>query len=117
MTARPLTSVCAALAAMFTLAGCTQTGTPAGAPTPTAASLSSGVTSGAFRLPEGSGCSGEIARYRAIVANDLATGHVAKSVHDRINTEVDQAASACSTGRDGEAERMLQATKARYGYR
>ena len=34
------------------------------------------VTPAELKLPEGSGCSGSIARYRAIMDNDLAMGHV-----------------------------------------
>jgi len=55
--------------------------------------------------------------YRAVMDNDLATGHVAKAVHARITAEIDHAASACGAGRDTEAVRMIAATKARFGYR
>ena len=39
------------------------------------------VTPPSFQMPGGSGCAGEIARYRAVQDNDLAMGHVAKSVY------------------------------------
>jgi hypothetical protein len=96
------------------LAACTQS-----APTPepprerTSASF---VTPQGFRLPEGAGCSGDIARFRAVQDNDLSTGHVNQSVYNRIKTEVDQAASACAAGNDGGARGMLTATKRRFGY-
>ena len=64
-----------------------------------------------------SGCAGEVAQYRAVMANVLATGHVNKSVHARVSGEIDRAAASCAAGRDAEAVRMLDATKARYGYR
>jgi len=49
--------------------------------------------------------------------NDLATGHVSKGVHQQVTREIDQAGMACAAGRDAEAVRMIQASKARRGYR
>ena len=98
----------AALAAL-PLAACNQT---ASSPAPASAS----VTPSSFRLPEGSGCQGEIARYRAVMSNDLAMGHVNQSVYNRINGQIGQAEASCSAGRDAEAQRMIRATKARHGY-
>jgi hypothetical protein len=105
--------VASALLVLATVAACTQTSAPPSAPAP----ASSGVTTPGFRLPEGTGCSGEIARFRAVLANDLETGHVGRTVHERIGGELDQAAGICSAGRDGEAQRLVSATKQRYGYR
>ncbi|MXQ10102.1 hypothetical protein [Microvirga makkahensis] len=86
------------------LAACNQTATgPASAPA-------------SFRMPEGSGCQGEIARYRAVMSNDLAMGHVNQSVYNRVDREIGQAETTCAAGRDAEAQRMIRATKARYGY-
>jgi hypothetical protein len=104
-----------AAAALVAAAACTQTAAPP-PPAPAAASVS-GVTPSGFALPAGSGCAGEVSRYRAVMDNDLATGHVAKAVHARITAEIDQAASACGAGRDAESVRMIAATKARFGYR
>ena len=42
------------------------------------------VTPPGFELPAGGDCQAEIARYRAIQANDLAMGHVAQSVYNQI---------------------------------
>jgi hypothetical protein len=100
---------------LLVAAGCNQTASP---PPPAApvASAAAGVTPSTFRLPEGSGCAGEVARYRAVMANDLETGHVTRSVHDRVVAEIDRAAGACSAGRDAEAVRMIHATKAKFGY-
>jgi hypothetical protein len=100
-------------AALFVLAACTQTAAPPPAP----ATSASGVTPSTFALPSGSGCASEVARTRAVMDNDLATGHVGKSVHAKVSGEVDEAAAACAAGRDAEAVRMIAATKARYGYR
>jgi len=95
------------------LAACNQTASAPTAPTGAAP----GVTAASFQLPSGAGCSGEAARFRAVMDNDLATGHVARSVHARVVGEIDSAASACAAGREAEAVRALEATKARYGYR
>jgi hypothetical protein len=102
-----------AAAAFSILAACTQTAAPPPAPTTSV----SGVTPSTFALPSGSGCAGEVARYRAVMDNDLATGHVGKSVHGKVSGEIEEAAAACAAGRDAEAVHMIAATKARYGYR
>ncbi|MCB5177187.1 hypothetical protein [Microvirga lenta] len=95
-------------AAALSLAACNQTAPPA----PGSAS----VTPSSFRMPEGTGCAGEVARYRAVMDNDLAMGHVNHSVYGRVSREIDQASSACAAGRDAEAIRMIRAAKSRYGY-
>jgi len=99
-------------AALIVGGGCTQTASPP--PTP---SIIGPIVAPPLRTAGGGGCSGEVARYRAVMANDLATGHVNKSVHARVSAEIDRAATACAAGRDAEAARMIDATKARYGYR
>jgi len=97
------------LMGLLALAACNQTAT---APSP----ASTGVMSSGFRMPEGSGCKGEIDRYRAVMSNDLAMGHVNQSVYSRVEREIGQAEAACAAGRDAEAVRMVNATKARHGY-
>ena len=91
------------------LAACNQT-TPGTSANVTAAPS-------AFRVPDGAGCKGEIARYRAIMDNDLSMGHVNQSVYNKVDREIGQAEAACGAGRDAEATRMVAATKSRYGYR
>jgi hypothetical protein len=91
------------------LAACNQT---ASAPAP----ASTGVTPSAFHMPEGSGCKGEIDRYRAVMSNDLSMGHVNQSVYNQVDRELGQAEAACAGGRDAEATRLVRATKARHGY-
>lgn len=76
----------------------------------------SGVTSSNFKLPQGAGCSGEIARYKAVVDNDLITGHVNQSVHDRIIDDLSPAQASCTAGREGEALASIKAVKTRFGY-
>ena len=67
-------------------------------------------------LPEGSGCSPSIARYRAVQENDLAMGHVNKSVYAQIQKEIADAQSACVMGDEAKAQSLLRASKARHGY-
>ncbi|MGA8171041.1 MAG: hypothetical protein WB816_09465 [Methylocystis sp.] len=74
------------------------------------------VTPTQFRLPEGTGCSGSIARYRAIMDNDLAMGHVNASVYSQIQIEIGEAERACSSGQEARALALVQASKARHGY-
>ena len=75
------------------------------------------VTPSTFRMPESSGCAGEVDRFRAIMDNDLQMGHVAASVHGRAARDIDGAAAACAAGRDGQAVAMIEAARGRYGYR
>jgi hypothetical protein len=93
----------------LSLAACNQT---ASAPAPAGTS----VGSSSVRMPDGAGCKGEIDRYRAVMSNDLSMGHVNQSVYSRVDRELDQAEAACAGGRDAEAIRMVNATKARHGY-
>jgi hypothetical protein len=102
-----------ALPLLLALSACNQTTTPVAAP----ASPASGVTAASFQMPAGAGCTGEVSRFRAVMDNDLATGHVARSVHGRVVAEIDGAGAACAAGRDAEAQRMVASIKARYGYR
>ena len=96
------------------LAGCNST-----APAPEAAApqvAHSNITPPDFKLPEGSGCSADVARWQAIQKNDLEMGHVGQGVYNQIQGEIAQAAAACQAGRDGEARAMVSASKKRHGY-
>lgn len=95
------------------LASCNQTAPSQGmsAPPPP------GVTPSSFRMPDGAGCSGEVARYRAVMDNDVQVGHVNRSVYERVTGDIDRAEAACAAGRDAEATQMIASTKSRYGYR
>jgi hypothetical protein len=74
------------------------------------------VTPPGFQLPEGTDCSGKIARYRAIQNNDLSMGHVAPSVYNQIKRDTDAASKVCAAGRDAEAKSMVAASQRRHGY-
>jgi hypothetical protein len=69
-----------------------------------------------FKLPAGAGCSGSIARFRAIMDNDYRSGNVDQSVYKQIEGEIQQAAGACASGHDAEASGMIRASRSRHGY-
>jgi hypothetical protein len=108
--------VLAALA--FALAACNspapeaQMVAPAAAPAP----ASVDVTPSDFKMPEGDGCVGDIARYRAITDNDRAMGHVAQSVYSQINKEITAADQQCADGHEAEARASIVASRKRHGY-
>ena len=102
-----------AFLASLLLAGCNSAAAP---PPEAGAAYVSPVTPAGFKLPEGGGCDGDVARYRAIIDNDKAHGHVGAGVHATILKEIDGAASACAAGRAGEAVSSIHASKARHGY-
>ena len=103
----------ASLAALA-LSACTQTARAPAAPPP---GTIPGVTPNTFSMPGGGGCSGEIARFRAVLKNDNDTGNVGDVVFGRANGDLDRGSAACSAGREGEALSILASTKSRYGYR
>ena len=69
-----------------------------------------------FHLPEGSGCAGDIARWKAIQSNDYASGNVNLKVYNQIQNEIDRASAVCQEGRDAEARKLVAASRARHGY-
>ena len=105
-------AVLASLLLSLALAGCNASAPVASAVQPASTSF----TPPDFKLPEGRGCSGDVARWQAIQQNDLNMGHVNQKVYDEISREIAAAASACQAGRDGEACAMVSASKRRHGY-
>ncbi|MBV8849235.1 MAG: hypothetical protein JOZ16_06580 [Methylobacteriaceae bacterium] len=107
--AAPVSAVFAAIAVWsLALAGCKSASPVAGnAPETGVAQLASQGSSG---------CSGEIARYRAVMKNDFDTGNVNKSVYAQFQSEIARADAACSAGRDSEAIGLVRSSKARHGY-
>ncbi len=69
-----------------------------------------------FHLPEGAGCSGDVARWQAVQANDYASGNVNLKIYNQIQNEIARAAEVCAAGRDGEARKLVASSKARHGY-
>jgi hypothetical protein len=102
------------LVTAFALAACNSAGPP---PAPAPSSAAPGVTPSTFALPTGGGCAGEVARFQAVMDNDLATGHTTKGVHERVSAEIAQARATCAGGADAAAVAQVNATKARFGYR
>lgn len=95
------------------LASCTQTSAP-----PAGSGAGPAVaTAPAAPPPQGGGCAGEIARTRAVLDNDIATGNVGKSVGAQFAADLEQAQKACAAGKEADAMRLVQATKSRFGYR
>lgn len=109
----PAKLVSAALVAAL-LGACTQTASAPAAPPP---GVIPGVTPNTFAMPAGAGCSGEIARFRAVLKNDVDTGNVNQSVYNRAEPDLQRASAACSAGREGEANSIVASTKSRFGYR
>jgi len=96
--------------AVAALGACQQRATPAVMePSP--------IVPAPLALPTGSGCGPEIARTKAIVDSDVATGNLNKPVGDRFSADLAQAAGECAAGKSGEALHLLAAAKSRYGYR
>ena len=115
---RPALFTPSLLAAALLALGACQTASEA--PTPAAAPKSEprgvSITPSNFKLPEGAGCTGDVARFRAIMANDLETGHTTKKVYDEIEGEMKKAEAICASGNSGGASAHVRSTKSRYGY-
>ena len=79
------------------------------------ASLPAGVTPRNFHLPTDKGCSGDIARFRAVIDNDLASGHTTDKVNQAIHGELNKIAATCPA-QDAAASQAVRALKSRYGY-
>jgi hypothetical protein len=88
------------------LAGCNRTS----AAPPAAAAPAVATAAG------GAGCSGEIARFQAVLKSDVETGNVNRKVYDRAEPQLNRASAACAAGRDGEANSILASTKRQFGY-
>jgi hypothetical protein len=100
--------------AALVLAACNEAGPAPQAAPPQPATTD--VTPDNFRMPSGEGCAGDIARYRAIMDNDLSMGHVAKSVYNQIEKEIAEADAQCAAGHDAQARATIVASRKRHGY-
>ena len=69
-----------------------------------------------FRLPEGNGCSGDVARWQAVQDNDYRSGNIGLPIYRRIQAEIAQAAAACAAGHEAQAIALVHASKSRHGY-
>lgn len=114
MSTQLILSRFAILAIALALASCNASPQPPVASAP--AQATTNITPSTFHMPEGAGCSGDVARWNAIQQNDLQMGHVNKSVYDQIQSEIANASAACQAGRSAEASAMVRASRARHGY-
>lgn len=106
--------ICLALGvSVLALAGCNSSAPPPQASAPQARAA---MTPSDFKLPQGGGCAGEVARYKAVIDNDHSTGNVNDSVWKQIEGEIGSASAACSSGNEGQALALLRASKTRHGY-
>lgn len=102
----------AAVMAAFLAAGCT---TQAPAPQPIAAPDPSIPT-----LEQATGpaeCTRPINEYQRILAADVGTGSLDRSVFPRVAADLGPVRQACAAGQVQQALQQLQATKHKYGYR
>ena len=79
------------------------------------ASLPAGVTPKNFQLPTAKGCAGDIARFAAVIDNDLASGHTTDKVNQAIHAELNKIAATCPA-QDEAASQAVRALKSKYGY-
>ena len=73
-------------------------------------SLPAGVTPTNFSLPNEPGCKGDVARFQALIDNDLATGHTTQSA------DLSKAQAACNAGQGAQASAMVTSIRKKYGY-
>ena len=79
------------------------------------ASLPAGVTPRNFHLPTDKGCGGDIARFGAVIDNDLASGHTTDKENLAIPAELNKIAATCPA-QDAAASQAVRALKSKYGY-
>ena len=106
----------APLLALALALGACQGGGSGVPPAPAPSNAPAGVTPSTFSMPSGSGCSGEVARFQAVMDNDLSTGHTTKGVWEQVSAQIAAARTACNSGNDGAAVAQIRATKGRFGY-
>lgn len=105
------TTLLALVAFATALAGCTQTGgqavAPSGGPAAAAASLD---------LPGSGACAQEIRAFRELLDRDNQTGFVGPTVYRDATRDLAGPAATCRAGNDAAARGELRAVKSRYGY-
>ena len=109
------TALALALAPLAFLAACN---TPAPQATSQASyqALPAGVSPNNFSLPNEPGCKGDVARFQAIIDNDLATGHTTQSVHNAVTADLAKAQATCNAGQGAQASAMVTSIRKKFGY-
>jgi hypothetical protein len=102
--------------AALALAACSETGPAPQAAAPAPAPATTDVTPDNFKMPSGEGCAGDIARYRAVMDNDLSMGNVNKSVYNQVEKEIAEANAQCAAGHEAQARATIVASRKRHGY-
>lgn len=69
-----------------------------------------------FKMPDGEGCAGDVARWKAVQDNDYASGNIGLKVYHQIAGEIARADTVCRAGRDAEASRLVHDSRRRHGY-
>lgn len=69
-----------------------------------------------FAMPEGEGCAGDVARWKAVQDNDYASGNIGLKVFHQIEAEIARAQATCAAGHDRESQAMVRGSKRRHGY-
>ena len=82
----------------------------------TQAPNASSTSASNFRLPDAPGCQGDVARFQALIDNDLATGHTTQSVRDSVTADLSKAQAACNAGQGAQASAMVTSIRKKYGY-
>ena len=78
--------------------------------------LPAGVTPNNFSLPNEPGCKGDVARFQALIDNDLASGHTTQSERDSVTADLSKAQAACAAGQGAQASSMVTSIRKKYGY-
>ncbi|NJO54731.1 MAG: hypothetical protein HC829_07725 [Bacteroidales bacterium] len=105
----------AALVSVLALGACNTLETST-APAPAAAPVNPNAKVASLDIPLGESCGAELSAYKAVMDNDLRTGHVNKTVYDKVIAELAGRVASCQAARSYEAIALMNATKRRYGY-
>lgn len=69
-----------------------------------------------FKMPDGEGCAGDVARWKAVQDNDYASGNIELKIYHQIANEIARADTVCKAGRDKEASHLVHDSRRRHGY-
>lgn len=99
----------------LSLAGCNTPGTMQADSVAEAPAASAMAAAAAPQTPD-TRCGRAIDDFAGLLARDLESGMVARSVHDAAMADLEVAAGACRAGSQDQALSALRATRIRHGY-
>lgn len=67
-------------------------------------------------MASGPDCAVQIAEFQELLRQDVDSGKMKRDVYGRASADTNQAAQACTAGRQVQARSILVATKRNYGY-